>query len=218
MDVQNLERNKVEKDLYYEYVESYKKVIEYIIKYEKQIKDLNIIKKNKNHENYDELVKTYFPNGFTEEELKENITNKKNNKNYLSGAKENLLYIMMWLERYLPYEDRYYSRKHNEEQKNLTYNKKSDTGIIFEENINRKTIDSLVHNKILKNELLYILKNLLTGRQYDCTYMYFYEKYTQDQIADKLGIDFTTVSKYIQNSIDKIRKSEYFLSILKEMI
>lgn len=213
-----IEKNKAEKDLYYEYVESYKKVIEYILKVKKQIKDLNIIKNNKNNENYNNLIEKYFPNDFTEEDIKIKINQKVNERNYLLSAESNLLYIMMWLERYLPYEKRYYSRKNAEEERKLTYNKKSDTGIIFEENINRKAIDELVHNKILKNELLCILKELLTDRQYACVFMYYYEGYTQTQIADKLRIEQQTVNDYIKISIEKIRISEYFINILKNII
>jgi len=212
------EKNKAEKDLYYEYVESYKKVIEYIPKVKKQIKDLNIIKNNTNNENYDKLVEIYFPNGFVEEDIKEKKNIKTNKRNYLLSAESSLLYIMMWLERYLPYEQRYYSRKYDEEQRKLTYNKKSDTGIVFDENLNRKAIDELVHNKILKNELLCILKDLLTDKQYTCIFMYYYENYTQGQIADKLKIEQQTVNDYIKTSIEKIRISDNFVNILKNII
>lgn len=121
----------------------------------------------------------------------------------------------MWLERYLPYEKRYYSRKNDEEQRKLTYDKKSDTGIVFEENINRKGIEDLIHNKILKNELLCMLKELLTDKQYTCVFMYYYEGYTQEQIADKLKMTQPNVLVHIKNSIKIIRESEYFLSLLK---
>jgi RNA polymerase sigma factor (sigma-70 family) len=203
----NTERNKAEKDLYYEYVESYKKVIKYRIEIINKINTLkSYCKDYKNDKEFEDLI----------ENIKIHIKEKINEKNYLLGAEENLLYIMIWLERYLLYEKRYYSRKYDEEQKRLTYNKKSDIGIVFDENLNGKAIDELVHNKILKNELLCILKDLLTDKQYSCVFMYYYEGFTQEQIADKLKIDFTTVSKYIQNSIDKIRNSECFLNILKE--
>jgi predicted DNA-binding protein YlxM (UPF0122 family) len=202
----NSEKNKTEKDLYYEYVESYKKVIEYIPKVKKQIKDLRIEYKNINQEDNNKLENT-----------KIKINQKTNERNYLLSAEASLLYIMMWLERYLPYEKRYYSRKYDEEQRKLTYDKKSDTGIVFEENTNRKAIDELVHNKILKNELLCILKDLLTDKQYTCMFMYYYEGYTQEQIADKLRISQPEIVDKIKTSIDKIRNSEYFLNILENL-
>jgi len=202
----NTERNKAEKDLYYEYVESYKKVIKYRIEIINKINTLkSYCKDYKNDKEFEDLI----------ENIKIHIKEKINEKNYLLGAEENLLYIMIWLERYLLYEKRYYSRKNDEEQKRLTYNKKSDTGIVFDENLNRKAIDVLVHNKILKKELLYILKELLTDKQYICVFMYYYEGYTQEQIADKLRMTHQNISVHINNSIDIIRKSEYFISLLK---
>jgi predicted DNA-binding protein YlxM (UPF0122 family) len=203
----NLERNKAEKDLYYEYVESYKKVIEYIPKVKKQIKDLNIEYKNINQEDNDRL-----------ENIKIKINQKVKERNVLYSAESDLMYVIIWLERYLPYEERYYSRKYNEEQRKLTYNKASNVGIIFKEKISVKEIEKIVHNKLLQKELLYMLKDLLTDKQYTCVFMYFFEGYTQEHIADKLKIERPTVTQYIQNSIEKIRMSEYFLNILNNFI
>ena len=63
-----------------------------------------------------------------------------------------------------------------------------------------------------------MLKDLLTDKQYTCVFMYFFEGYTQEHIADKLKIERPTVTQYIQNSIEKIRMSEYFLNILNNFI
>ena len=131
------------------------------------------------------------------------------------GSESDLLYIIMWLERYLPYKDRYYSRKQTEEERKKTFNKASNAGVVLKENINKKDVEYLVHNKILQNEILVMLKELLTDKQYTCMYMYYYERFTQEQIADKLGMTHQNVSTHISNSVDIIRNSENLLNLLK---
>jgi DNA-directed RNA polymerase specialized sigma subunit len=62
------------------------------------------------------------------------------------------------------------------------------------------------------------MKELLSKQQYSCTYMFFFNHLTQEEISKMLNLDYTTVSKYIFNSIDKIKKSEYFLKFLEKIM
>ena len=81
-----------------------------------------------------------------------------------------------------------------------------------------QSVEELVHNKILQDELLYMFKSLLTDKQYTCMYLYYYEKLTQEQIADKLIMSRQNVSAHINNSIELIQRSEYLLSLLEYLV
>lgn len=223
MSNQSLEKNKDEQRLCGEYICTYKMVLNSIPKINEQIKELNEIYKNakkeikddeddiKNEENNSEKNE----NNLEIENIKIKIKQKVKEKNMLHSTLDNLLYIIMHLERYLPYEQRYYSRKQAEELSKQTFNKASNSGIMFKENMNIQSVEELVHNKILQDELLCMFKSLLTNKQYTCMYMYYYEKYTQEQIADKLGMDQSTVSEHINNSIVLIQRSEQLFNLLK---
>lgn len=206
---QDIRKNKDEIRLYYEYVDTYKNVLECIKKVKNKLITLKeYCRDYKNDKEFENVI----------EDIKLHIKEKTNEKNYLLSSESDLLYIIMWLERYLPYKDRYYSRKQTEELRKQTFNKASDVGVVLKEKLNINDVESLVHNKLLQNEMLVMLKELLTDKQYTCMYMYYYERFTQEQIADKLKIGQPNVANYIDNSIDKIRNSEYFLEMLKYLI
>jgi predicted DNA-binding protein YlxM (UPF0122 family) len=211
---QFLVKNHDEQTLCAEYVCTYKTVINCIPKINEQIKELNeiyrIMKKDDNEDNISDSGKDE-----AIEEMKIKIKHKIKERNMLYGSAEELLDIIMHLERYLPYEKRYYCRKQAEELSKQTFNKASNVGVVFQENISIQSVEELVHNKILQGELLYIFKSLLTKKQYTCMYMYYYEKYTQEQIADKLVMTRQNVSAHINNSIELIQRSEYLLSLLE---
>lgn len=140
-----------------------------------------------------------------------------NERRTVYDVEKELLEVILWLEKYLPYEKREYTKKQAQETKRLTFDKKSNVGFTPLDNYTDK-IEKIVENKILKNELLYIIKTLLSDKQYSCVYLYFWEGMTQEEIAKKLGISKSEVNQKIQVSIDKIKNSEYFLSILENLL
>lgn len=208
MSNQSIEKNKPEQRLCVEYICTYKIVLNAIPKISEKIKELHIIYKDMKKEDNDEEL----------ENIKLEIKHKIKEKNMLISASNELLDIIMHLERYLPYERRYYSRKQAEELSKQTFNKASNTGVMFKENISIQSVEELVHNKILQGELLYIFKSLLTEKQYVCMYLYYYEKFTQEQIADKLVMTRQNVSAHINNSVELIQRSEYLLSLLEYLV
>jgi len=132
-------------------------------------------------------------------------------------TQKELLENIIYLERYLPYSKRYYTKKQNKEIQRLTFDKKSNVGFIPLE-IYGDNVEEIVKNKILKDEMLTIMKTLLSNKQYSCTYMYFWGNMTQQEIAEKLGINQSNVARNIENAINKIRESEYFLSFLENIL
>jgi predicted DNA-binding protein YlxM (UPF0122 family) len=208
---QNL-KNEPEQNLCAKYICTYRDVINCIPKINEQIKDLRETYKNIKKEDSETI---------TNEELENTvikIKQKVKEKNMLQSATEELLDIIIHLERYLPYEKRFYSRKQAEEFSKQIFNKSSNTGTIFREKLNIQSVEELIHNKILQDELLFILKGLLSNKQYTCMYMYYYEKYTQEQIAEKLDMTHQNVSVHINNSIELIQRSEYLLSLLENLV
>jgi RNA polymerase sigma factor (sigma-70 family) len=205
---QNLEKNKPEQILCAGYICTYKDVLNAIPKISEKIKELHMVYKDMNKEDNSEEL----------ENIKLEIKHKIKEKNMLISASNELLDIIMHLERYLPYERRFYSRKQAEELSRQTFNKASNVGVMFKENMSIQSVEELVHNKILQDELLYMFKSLLTDKQYTCMYLYYYEKLTQEQIADKLVMSRQNVSAHINNSIELIQRSEYLLSLLEYLV
>ena len=124
-----------------------------------------------------------------------------------------LLEILIKLESYLPYKERYYTHKELNKFLNLVYDKSSSVGFTpIEFKINNN--EELIQNKILQNELLRMMKELLTKKQYSCMYMYFYQGMTQEEIANIMKMTQANVNIHLKNSIKIISNSEYFNNVL----
>jgi len=171
---------------------------------------------------YKQYVKSYlklkkYANKIMEEYINTVDKDKQQHRRIVYDARDEMLETIILLERYLKPKKRYYTMLQELKLKRLTYNKKSDIGFTP---INQyiKDVDEIVENRVLAGEMLAMMKALLTNKQYTCTYMYFWGGMTQQEIADKLGINQQNVAKYIQNSINKFRTSEYFLSLLENIL
>jgi RNA polymerase sigma factor (sigma-70 family) len=130
-------------------------------------------------------------------------------------AEKEIIENIMMIEEYLPFEKRLFLHKKNNEITKLIFNKSANFGFVPVEKLKYKEIEGLVHNKVLQNELLNMLKELLTDKQYTCVYLHYFEKMTQQKIADKLYISKQTINEHIFDSIKKIRNDNYFSNLLK---
>lgn len=60
--------------------------------------------------------------------------------------------------------------------------------------------------------LLSTLKEIISNDEYDLIYMYYIDKYTYDEIGNKLDITKSAVKKKIDKIINKIKNNEKFLN------
>ncbi len=68
--------------------------------------------------------------------------------------------------------------------------------------------------EIKKNATRIVVENCLTGRQKQCLLMYYYENMKLTDIARKLGISVSSVSRHIKKAKFIIsQKSEYYIDI-----
>jgi DNA-directed RNA polymerase specialized sigma subunit len=170
---------------------------------------------------YKQYVKSYlklkkYANKIMEEYINTVDKDKQQHRRIVYDARDEMLETIILLERYLKPKERYYTMLQELKLKRLTYDKKSDIGFTP---INQyiKEVDEIVENRILANEMLAMMKALLTDKQYACTYMYFWGGMTQQEIADKLGMTRQNVALHIDVSINKFRNSEYFSSLLENL-
>lgn len=149
---------------------------------------------------------------YTNTKDKEKIAHRK----IVYDAEKEILETIIAIESYLPYEKRAFTHNQENEIRRLTFNKASNVGFVPCDN-EIENVEDIIGNKLVRNELLYMMKDLLTKKQYTCMYMYYWERVTQEEIAKRIGVEHNNVSAYIKNSIEKIRNSEYFISFLKEI-
>jgi RNA polymerase sigma factor (sigma-70 family) len=79
-------------------------------------------------------------------------------------------------------------------------------------------IEDDIINKVLKNELYNIFKNILTKKQYVQFYLYYINNYNQEKIGKLLNVTQETVSSSLKISIKKILKSKYLNNIKKYLV
>lgn len=173
------------KELYREYVKTYKKIHKYA----------NFVRKT-------------YKNTDDKEKLKE--------RKIVYDAEKEMLEILIKLESYLPYKERYYTIKELNKLLKLTYNKLSSVGFVPID-YKLESIEEIIQNKILQNELLRMMKEILTKKQYSYMYMYFFNRMTQDEIAKKVNKTQQNIGEVLENAIVRIRNSEYLSSFLKNI-
>lgn len=122
-------------------------------------------------------------------------------------AEREIIETIQMIEHYLPVNKRkFHLDIHNVLNKDVLY-------------ANNKTIniEEIVSNKIIQNEMLYLMVKLLTNRQYTCIYLYFWEGWTQEQIAKKFKITHQAVAIDIKWGLEKIARSEQFQDLINEI-
>ena len=122
-----------------------------------------------------------------------------------SELEENIKMIEM----YLDYDDRYYLHKECNDVRSMIYNQNSYEGEVPLETLyGESTPDTtdIIYDVELQEEIAELLDEVLTDRQKQVVQMYFWDGMTQKKIGKKLGLDRVTVTQYIQNSLEKLRK------------
>lgn len=126
---------------------------------------------------------------------------------------------MKMIEMYLDYNDRHYLHKEYDEVKKRIYNPTSIEGEVPFETLYKESIPDmtdLVCDIELQEEIQELLDTVLTERQKQVIYMYFWENMTQEEIAKELGIQKQNVSNYIQNSLEKLRNEPRIRFLMQE--
>ena len=126
---------------------------------------------------------------------------------------------MKMIEMYLDYNDRHYLHKEYDEVKKRIYNPTSIEGEVPFETLYQESIPDmtdLVCDIELQEEIQELLDTVLTERQKQVIYMYFWENMTQEEIAKELGIQKQNVSNYIQNSLEKLRNEPRIRFLMQE--
>lgn len=121
------------------------------------------------------------------------------------------------IEMYLDYDDRYYLHKECDDARSMILNKNSYEGEVPLENLYGScTADTtdIVCDVELQEEIVELLDEVLTERQKQVVYMYFWEDRTQEQIAKKLGIAQKNVSVNLQNSLEILRNNINYSEIV----
>jgi len=167
---------------------------EYVLNYKKLKKHVNNIRKKYNKTKDPEKIKYRKMLYDTETEMIEKI---------------------IALEKYLPYNERKFTKKHEYKigiQKN-------DFILLDKEIIesNKYDPEKILNNEFLTRELKKLISKILTERQYKCIILYFWEGYNQDAIAQKLKISQQMVSDFLRKGLKKIRESEIFKEYLEDI-
>ena len=114
------------------------------------------------------------------------------------------------IEMYLDFDDRVLLHRDYDNTKSLIYNQNSYEGIVPLEGLYEECVPdttNIVCDVELQEEIVGLLEDVLTERQRQVIHLYFWEKKTQEKIANELGIDKSNVNRTIQNSLEIIRNS-----------
>lgn len=149
-------------------------------------------------------IREKYPEPFSR---KDHIQNTKDITQLNSMCAE-LIECLKMIEMYLNFEDRYYLHKEYQDVKSMIYNQNSYEGEVPFENVFGEWLPDtteIICKVELQEEILELMNKVLTERQRQVVHFYFWEKKTQDEIANKLGIDRATVTHYIRISLAKLR-------------
>lgn len=116
--------------------------------------------------------------------------------------------VMKMIEIYLEFEDRDLLHKEYNRMKKLILNLTSYEGDIPLETAYGEIMPDTtmgIYEIEKKEELMELLDEVLTERQKEMIYSYFWMGMTQEEIAEKLNIDRATVTQTVQNSLEKLR-------------
>lgn len=159
---------------------------------------------------YDSYILTYKNIHKYNNKLRDNLNDTDDDKQveYKSlcfSIEKDIIDILINLEEYLPINNKFKIYKLIKDK-----NHKFVDDIIY-------NIEDNIINKVLKDELYDILKNILTEKQYVCFSLYYINNYKQEKIAKLLNVSHTTISNRLKTSMEKILKSKY-LKIIKNYL
>lgn len=113
------------------------------------------------------------------------------------------------IEMYLDFDDREFLHREYNNVKSMILNKNSYEGKIPFENLHNESIKDttdIVTDVELQEEIVELLDDVLTERQKQVIYLYFWEDMTQEKIAKELGITQRGAGKILENSLNILKK------------
>lgn len=134
----------------------------------------------------------------------------------VNDSEKEMIENIMNIEIYLPFEKRYFSNREYDRLYKLTMDKTSDYGYKPENKTKQEKEDDLFISNNMQIFFNNMLRNVLTDRQYQCIKMYYGENIQQDKIAEKLGIERSTVAVHIRDAIAKIKQSDVLVGLLNK--
>lgn len=121
------------------------------------------------------------------------------------------------IELYLDYDKREFLHKKHERLRKQIFDGRSvegihpDGDIILPSNVE---FEDVVCNRELQEMLWDMCELILSQRQKEVVYLYYWKNMTMEQIGKKIGIDKSNVSRNLQNSIEKLREHISTLEIV----
>lgn len=81
-----------------------------------------------------------------------------------------------------------------------------------------KPPESIICSRLDRNRLLNILQNILTPRQYQILFLYYFLGLEQKAIAKKLQLSRPTVTEHLLKAIQRIRESPWVSKLILELL
>ncbi len=127
----------------------------------------------------------------------------------LNNITEDLWDSVYEMEKYLPANKQIYLFK---KQRRSTRNP-----VMFTNNASRYTQnpETLICDLMIQKKLLDTLHRLLTPRQFEIVYLYYYQNINQAKIASELNLSKPTVTEHLQKALNKIRSSRQILGLFE---
>jgi RNA polymerase sigma factor (sigma-70 family) len=133
----------------------------------------------------------------------------KNFRTIVYKAENDLIDTIKEFESYLSYEKRYYLNQDNERFKKMILDKNDEFGYVpIQKNDN--DLEKIIIDKEMKKILYEMLKLELTGQQFKCIELYYSKNLTQEETAEELNIDRTTVAFHLKDAIGKIKNNKFY--------
>lgn len=191
--------------LYNEYRNTYNEILKLRNKLQKENKKIkNELYNKKNTELEQKLLKMIYNKNKIDIELLNDM---------LKDAETSIEII----ELYLDYDKREFLHRKYEQLKRQIFDGRSvegihpDGDIILPSNVE---FEDVVCNRELQDMLWDMCELILSQRQKEVVYLYYWKNMTMEQIGKKIGIDKSNVSRNLQNSIEKLREHISTLEIV----
>ena len=116
------------------------------------------------------------------------------------------------METFLPYHKQVFLNKNN--NRPARRNIYSPTGIDIQV---QESPETYVCDILMQKKILDTIYRLLTPRQFEILYLYYYQNMSQAKIAARLHLSRPTVTEHLQKAIEKIKSSPAFLNLFSNI-
>jgi RNA polymerase sigma factor (sigma-70 family) len=140
----------------------------------------------------------------------------KNSTEHLNSMARDMIFSVQMMEEYIDYDDRHRLHSVDEQYRKQIANNRCIVGYVPEGGMDVENPADLACNVALQDALQDVIQILLSDRQQQVVKLYYFDGYTQEEIAKQLNTSQQNVAARLKDAINVLRNSELFRQYIKK--